>query len=157
MGGSALPRAFDEAWRRQIEAWRTWHEQYQTRLVAHAEFIKLAHSWAIRRPFDRPQAVWRRYQGKRSVLDAAIWSPKAPVSTITAGQTLRICLPYPATISWRTRDTETQQAETSAAGLGLYFAEIDTRQLTPGQRIRFKLHYHGVAETEGDYTVTLNV
>ncbi len=31
----------------------------------HAEFVKLVASRALERPFDRPEAVWRRYRGDR--------------------------------------------------------------------------------------------
>ena len=31
----------------------------------HAEFVKLVASRALERPFDRPEAVWRRYHGER--------------------------------------------------------------------------------------------
>jgi len=123
---------------------------------AHAEFIKLAHSWAIQHPFDRPEAVWQRYQGQRPKLDFAIWSPIAPVSAMTAGQALRLCLPRPAVISWRSAHNETSRhVETFPAGLELHFAELDTRQLTAGKRIRFTLHYQDATEAQGDYVVAL--
>ena len=32
---------------------------------AHAEFVNLVRSRAIGRPFDRPEAVWKRYGGSR--------------------------------------------------------------------------------------------
>ena len=41
----------------------------------HAEFVKLVASRALQRPFDRPEAVRRRYRGDRPVAQRAIWAP----------------------------------------------------------------------------------
>jgi len=124
---------------------------------AHAEFIKLAHSWAIQRPFDRPEAVWQRYQGQRPKTDSAIWSPSAPASSITTGQTLRICLPYPATIRWRTRDTETRETATSPGGLGLHLAVIETGHLAAGQTLRFNLRYQEGTAPQTEHAIRVKM
>ena len=124
---------------------------------AHAEFIKLAHSWAIQRPFDRPEAVWQRYQGQRPKTDSAIWSSSAPASSITTGQTLRICLPYPATIRWRTRDTETRETATSPGGLGLHLAVIETGHLAAGQTLRFNLRYQEGTAPQTEHAIRVKM
>jgi glucoamylase len=121
---------------------------------AHAEFIKLAHSWAIGRPFDRPEAVWQRYNGQRPKLNFALWSPSAPILSIETGQTLRICLQRPATIHWRTFETDTQRTATTPTGLGLHVTEIDTSRLTANQKLQFIVQYHGESQQNADYTVT---
>jgi glucoamylase len=108
---------------------------------AHAEFIKLCHSWMLDRPFDRPEAVWQRYRGQRPAVDVVLWSVNAPISSMTTGRILRICVPEPARIHWRTIDTETQQAATSAIGLGFHAVDIDARQLAHNQRLEFGIRY----------------
>jgi glucoamylase len=45
---------------------------------AHAEFIKLAASRQLKRPFDRPDAVRQRSSEKRTTPDFALWMPRVP-------------------------------------------------------------------------------
>src|SRR5208282_4463732 len=54
----------------------------------HAEYIKLVASRALKRPFDRPQAVWQRYGGERRKASWAIWCEHAAISEIAAGASL---------------------------------------------------------------------
>jgi glucoamylase len=124
---------------------------------AHAEFIKLAHSWAIKHPFDRPSPVWQRYHGQRPTPDFAIWTLSARLTRLPAGKTLRIYLPRPATILWRTPDTDTfRQTRTSFAGLGLQRVEIDTRHLMPNQCLNFNIQDTEESDPQMDYTIKVN-
>lgn len=121
---------------------------------AHAEYIKLAHSWAIERPFDRPNLVWERYHGKRPTPDFAIWSLSAPLRTIAPGQALRILLSRPATIRWQIADHNlTQHTKTATAALGFQLAEVDTTQLRHDQYLYFNIQYTGESRTQTQYTV----
>lgn len=123
---------------------------------AHAEFIKLAYSWALKRPFDRPRLVWERYRGQRSNLVFDIWSLGAPISTLEAGKILRICLSKPGNVYWHMRDKGMpQQTATSPAGLGLHFADIDTRQLEPNQTLHFSVKYRGEPREQAEKTITI--
>ena len=123
---------------------------------AHAEFIKLAYSWAIKQPFDRPSSVWERYQGRRPTCAFGIWSPRAPLATLSAGQTLRIALPRPATIRWQTADSDDSgQAETSSVGLGFQLVEINTSHLSANQALHFNIQYSGESRPQSGYTVTV--
>jgi len=65
---------------------------------AHAEFVKLAASRELGRPFDRPQAVWQRYRGRRPAPSEALWSPRAPIAQIRGGHKLWLCLSRPARV-----------------------------------------------------------
>ncbi|MBV9345538.1 MAG: glycosyl hydrolase, partial [Gammaproteobacteria bacterium] len=65
---------------------------------AHAEFLKLAASRRLRRPFDRPAAVWERYHGERPPLTHAVWSEAAPLTQLPAGCALSWVLRQPATL-----------------------------------------------------------
>lgn len=105
---------------------------------AHAEFVKLVASRALGRPFDRPEALWERYGGRRPEPATAVWTPKSPVTTLRTGQRLTIGLPAPARVHHGT-DGWQNAADTSptATALGLHWVELDTSALPPGARIDF--------------------
>ncbi|MDE2088423.1 MAG: glycosyl hydrolase [Gammaproteobacteria bacterium] len=122
---------------------------------AHAEFIKLAMSAALGRPFDRPEAVWKRYQGRRAETPWAFWTLHACPERIPAGKRLRVCLPEPAQVHWGTdgwrKITDTPTRDT---GLNLHVAELPTDALRPGQRIDFTFHWTRDGRWQGqDYTI----
>jgi len=124
---------------------------------AHAEFIKLLASRQLGQPFDRPSAVWQRYQGVRPQIQHAFWLPQAPIRQIVSGERLFIALFAPGAVHWgldgwqNPRDTETQDS-----GLGLYFTQLDTQHLLPGQYLDFTFHYSQSGEWEGrDYRITV--
>ena len=123
---------------------------------AHAEFIKLAHSWAIKRPFDRPSPVWERYHGRRSITEFAVWSVNAQLATLPAGLKLRLYLPRPAALRWRTLDIANfRQATTSAAGLGFHMIELDTRHLRPNQCLNFIVQYEQEPQIQLECTIKI--
>lgn len=126
---------------------------------AHAEFVKLLASRQLGQPFDRPSAVWQRYQGVRPQIQHAFWLPQAPIRQIVSGENLFIALSAPGVVHWgldgwqNPRDTETQDS-----GLGLYFAQLDTQHLLPGQHLDFTFRYSQGGEWEGrDYRITVVV
>jgi len=123
---------------------------------AHAEFVKLAQSWTLQRPFDRPEAVWRRYRGERPMPPGfGIWSASAPLSTLAAGHRLRLYLPRAATVLWRLATGDAQRTSTRHAGLGLHMAEIDLKHSISGEVLRFRLHYDTEAEPHDERAVTI--
>ena len=103
---------------------------------AHAEFIKLATSRAIGRPFDRPEPVWSRYGGKRPPLKRVFWLPHAAPSALPEGASLTLALTEPGLFRWGLdgwHDTEERATEPNP--LGLHLVEIDTRPLRAGQKV----------------------
>ena len=123
---------------------------------AHAEFIKLTYSRALKRPFDRPTSVWERYRGQRPNLAFGIWSTGAPVSTLKAGKQLRICLAKPARICWHIAEQGIPQQETtSPAGLGLHFVELDTRRLEAQRTLHFNIQYQGESKNKAKNSITI--
>jgi glucoamylase len=109
---------------------------------AHAEFVKLAASRALGRPFDRPEAVWRRYGGQRPAPAEALWSPRAPIAQVRAGQALWLCLPRPARVhhgvdGWQ----QVAESDTAENGLGQYVVALPTSGLAAGTRIDFSLFW----------------
>jgi glucoamylase len=105
---------------------------------AHAEFVKLLASRGLGHPFDRPEAVWRRYKGRRRNANRAFWSLRARIGAIEAGQRLVLLLPDAAVVHWGTdgwqRITDTRTVE---SGLGVQVAELDTSALAPGRAVDF--------------------
>jgi glucoamylase len=105
---------------------------------AHAEFVKLLASRGLGRPFDRPDAVWRRYKGRRRASGRAFWSREAAIGAIDAGQRLVLLLPRAAVVHWGADGWQgTADVETVESGLEIQLAELDTSALTPGQAIDF--------------------
>jgi glucoamylase len=117
---------------------------------AHAEFVKLAASRAMGRPFDRPEAVWRRYGGQRPAPAEALWSPRAPIAQLRAGQALWLCLPRPARVhhgvdGWQA----TAESDTAENGLGQYVVALPTSGLAAGTRIDFTFFWPDSGSWEG--------
>jgi glucoamylase len=109
---------------------------------AHAEFIKLVASRALGRAFDRPEALWQRYAGRRPVPEHALWSPRFPITRIRAGQALWVCLPQRARVHhghdhWQA----TGDCETRDSGLGLHVAEVPVRDLAKGHVVDFTIFW----------------
>lgn len=124
---------------------------------AHAEFVKLAMSSSLGRPFDRPEPVWARYGGVRPRTEHFVWTLRFPVAQLPAGTRLLVCLPEPARVrlgvnGWQNvRDVSTQDS-----GLGLHVAEVPVAGLSPGDTVEFRF----VASASGqwaapDYRVTI--
>jgi glucoamylase len=117
---------------------------------AHAEFVKLAASRALGRPFDRPEAVWRRYGGQRPAPAEALWSPRAPIAQMRAGQALWLCLPRPARVhhgvdGWQA----TAESDTAENGLGQHVLALPTSGLAAGTRIDFTFFWPDSGSWEG--------
>jgi glucoamylase len=109
---------------------------------AHAEFIKLAVSRELRRPFDRPTAAWQRYAGLKPDIARAIWSQAAPISCIPAGASLLVCLTAPGAVVWSTNAWQTVlDRPTFEAGLGVHAVEISAQSLLAVARIELTLRF----------------
>jgi glucoamylase len=124
---------------------------------AHAEFIKLAVSRQLRRPFDRPETVWQRYGGRRPTPDYALWMPRVPIDELATGHTLRICLPEPAVVHWGV-DGWQRIADTASVdqGLDMHVVEITGAQLATKRRIDFTIYWTASSRWEGrDYAVQI--
>ncbi len=121
---------------------------------AHAEFVKLVASRALGRPFDRPEALWQRYGGKRPSPDCVVWTPNMPIPTIRAGQTLCLALPRPARVhhglahgdsGWQ-RVTD---LDTDDSGLTLHVATLPATSGMAGTSIVFTLFWTDSQQWEG--------
>jgi glucoamylase len=124
---------------------------------AHAEFIKLAVSRAIGRPFDRPEPLWRRYGGKRPVLQRVIWCPHAPAGSLPQGTSLTLALSEPGVFRWGFDGWQNiEERPTSANPLGLHLVELDTRALAAGRQIDLTYRRQSDGQWAGqDYQITV--
>jgi glucoamylase len=105
---------------------------------AHAEYLKLAASRPLRRPFDRPAAVWERYGGERPLLTRVLWTEQAPVALLPEGCALSIALREPAEIRWGLDGwQDVREQQTRPNSLGLHLLEIDTPRLRAGHTLDF--------------------
>ncbi len=109
---------------------------------AHAEFIKLAVSRELRRPFDRPLCVWQRYEGRRPKITRAVWSEAAPISRMPPGVPLLVCLSAPGALVWSTDAWQSvHDRATADAGLGVHAVEIDARSLDGVMRLELTFRF----------------
>jgi glucoamylase len=109
---------------------------------AHAEYLKLAASRELRRPFDQPTAVWERYRGERPLLTRVIWTEQAPVTRIAEGCALSIAVREAATIRWGLDGwQDVREQETRSNSLGLHLLEIDTPLLRAGRTLDFTFRH----------------
>jgi glucoamylase len=103
---------------------------------AHAEFVKLSVSRELGYPFDRPTAVWARYEGRKPAITRAVWTEAAPVSRIPAGVPLIAGFDEPSRVRWSADGWRTSaDIDTRDSGLGLHVADLDTAGLAAGARI----------------------
>ena len=110
---------------------------------AHAEFMKLLVSRDLGYSFDRPQAVWTRYQGQRRPARLAFWWLHARICSFSAGSALVIALSQPGIVrygidGWR----DIAEAEAKNTGLGFFAATLETTELKAGQTLEFTIRWH---------------
>lgn len=118
---------------------------------AHAEYIKLVRSIALGHPIDRPEAVWRRYRGRRPEASRATWRFTAPRPTMAAGRTLRFellapCLVHCSLDAWRT----TLDIAARPTGLGVWVADVPgSERLAPGDAVVATFYWPDANRWEG--------
>lgn len=118
---------------------------------AHAEFIKLAVSLPLGRPFDEPRAVRERYRGPRRVPRCACWTHRLPCDPVPEGAVLRVCLPRPAIVHWGVDGwREPTDTPTRDSGLGLHVADLPADGLDSGQRVDFTMQWLDSGEWLGE-------
>ena len=111
---------------------------------AHAEYLKLAASRELKRPFDRPAAVWERYRGERPLLKRVIWTEQAPLAQIPEGCALTIALRAPGAIRWGLDGwSDARDQDTRPSALGLHLLDIDTPRLRAGRTLQFTFRTGG--------------
>ncbi|MDE2138754.1 MAG: glycosyl hydrolase, partial [Gammaproteobacteria bacterium] len=122
---------------------------------AHAEYVKLVMSRALKRPIDRPESVWERYRGIRPALTRVMWCEHAPAGELPQGCALTLALREPGTFRWGLDGwQDVREQEATASVLGLHLLEIDTAHLAAGRRIDLTFrHAAGDAWVGRDFAI----
>jgi glucoamylase len=102
---------------------------------AHAEYIKLVISRALKRPVDRPACIWKRYRGQRPLLTRVMWCEHAPATELPAGCALTLALRAAGAFRVSIDGQDAREQSTTPNSLGLHVCELDTRQLRAGQAL----------------------
>lgn len=115
---------------------------------AHAEFVKLAASLSLGRPFDRLQSVWRRYGGHRPNPQVWVWSQNAPIQALPRGKHLLLLLPEAFMLHfgfdhWRS----IADRSSVGMGLGLHGVRIEADVLDEHAELNFTLRW----QNRGDW------
>jgi glucoamylase len=120
---------------------------------AHAEYIKLIVSRALKRPFDRPTSVWQRYHAERPPLKRVMWCEHAPAAELPRGCALTLALRQAGTFRLRVDGGPAREQATTPNSLGLHVLEFDTAGLRAGQRLDLTYRYANGAAAGRDFSV----
>jgi len=102
---------------------------------AHAEYVKLAASMQLGRPFDRVEAVWARYGGAAPAPAWWCWSAAAPIGRVPSGVGLVLYLPDEAIVHWSVDDWATVRDDaTQPLGVGVHQLVIARDALAASDR-----------------------
>jgi glucoamylase len=109
---------------------------------AHAEFIKLLISQAFGRPADRPEALWRRYGGRRPSNAPAVWSLHAPITRMARNANVIIAAPRPYRLRWSI-DQWRRIADVGSidTDLGVHIVELDAARLGAAPTLDFTFNW----------------
>ncbi len=123
----------------------------------HAEFVQLMVSRDLGYPFDRPEAVWRRYAGSRPKAERAVWCLHAPIGQIERGTPLVIAVPRAARVHWGVNGwQDVTDGDTQEIGLGLHGLELDAAVLSNVNAINFTFQWRDNRNWIGqDFTVVI--
>lgn len=117
---------------------------------AHAEFVKLTRSLRDGRVFDMPPQSVQRYVRDRRKSEFTVWCVNNKLRSMNAGKMLRVSTRAPAVVHWSVDDwrsaCDTHSTET---GLGVWYSDLPTRELTPRATVRFTLFWVDTNRWEG--------
>jgi glucoamylase len=124
---------------------------------AHAEHVKLLRSLRDGRVFDRPPQPFERYATAQTGSPHAAWRFNCKRRRMAAGKILRIEVLAAATVRWSADGWATRaDVPTVATGLGVHIADLETRKVPEGSRIRFAFHWSEAGGWEGtDFVVAV--
>jgi glucoamylase len=109
---------------------------------AHAEYLKLRRSLREGQIFDQPPQTAQRYLKEKTVSPRLTWRFNHKLRSLPPGKILRIELMAPAIIHWTADDWKTcQDLKTHDAGLGIHMADLLTKSLPEGKKIKFTFYW----------------
>ncbi|HYM43309.1 MAG TPA: glycoside hydrolase family 15 protein [Steroidobacteraceae bacterium] len=122
---------------------------------AHAEYIKLIVSRALKRPFDRPDSVWKRYGGARPPLRRVMWCEHAPAAELPEGCALTLALRAPGSFVVSVEGGAARELATTPSALGLHLAPLDGAAVRAGQHIDLSYRHADAAAASRQFRVTV--
>lgn len=118
---------------------------------AHAEYIKLRRSLLDKKIFDMPPQTVKRYLIDKTISPHRVWRFNQKIRFMSAGKTLRIETRTSAVIHWSFDDWKTvQDATTHDVGLKIYFADLNTKELSDGTQVKFTFYWTEANHWEGE-------
>lgn len=124
---------------------------------AHGEYIKLCRSLRDKRVFDMPMQTRQRYLGKDRPAPFITWRFMQYLREVPHGRTFRIEVFAPAMVHWSADEWATPiDEQTMDSGLGTYYIDIPTGELSVGTSIRFTFYWPEARRWEGnDFEVVI--
>jgi glucoamylase len=125
---------------------------------AHAEYVKLVRSLLDGVVFDMPDATYERYVRQKVHARHTIWSAGGKTRVVARGRMLRVHTDAPVMVHWSADGWLTQHDTRACAisRLGVWVADIDTRDMPVGAAVDFTLFYNDEQRWEGrDYRVVV--
>jgi glucoamylase len=117
---------------------------------AHAEYVKLCRSLRDGEIFDRPPQPIQRYLVNKVTSRHITWRFNNKVRTIPASRILRVEALAAAVVHWSVDEWSTvHDTPTGDTTLGVHVADLDTAELSTGDRVRLTFYWPGVARWEG--------
>jgi glucoamylase len=124
---------------------------------AHAEYLKLRRSLHDGRIFDLPPQTVARYLQEKTVSPRLIWRFNHKIRSMPAGKLLRIETFSAAIVHWSGDDWKTvSDITTTDVGLGIFVADLPTRDIVEGSQVRFTLYWPDAHHWQGaDFVVSV--
>jgi glucoamylase len=124
---------------------------------AHAEYVRLRRSLREQQVFDMPRTPVQRYLVEKVGTPYDFWRFNHRTPAMDPGKTLRIEVLGPARVHWSTDGWKTaQDIQARDTGLGLFSADLPTKDLPSGSQVVFTFQWTSDGHWEGsDFTVTV--
>jgi glucoamylase len=124
---------------------------------AHAEYLKLCISLQQKKVFDMPAQTYQRYVVSKTTSKYFMWRFNTKCRTMPKGKILRIEVADPCEVNWSFDNWKTKRKNSvSYSGLGMYFLDLNTKNLNSGDKITFTFYWTEVNKWENkDYSVEI--
>jgi glucoamylase len=118
---------------------------------AHAEYLKLRRSLRDGRLFDLPPQTVRRYLTDKTESSRMVWRFNHKIRSMPLGKILRVETLASAIVHWSGDGWRTSQdVATNDVGLGIYSADLGTKELSGDSQVDFTFYWPDAHRWEGD-------
>ena len=109
---------------------------------AHAEYLKLCISLEQKKVFDMPSQTYKRYVVNKTASGNFTWRFNTKCRSMPKGKNLRIEVAAPCEINWTIDNWNTKKTNSvTNSGLGIYFLDLNTKDLLSGSKIIFTFYW----------------